>query len=255
MDPKAPLPQDSTSGGAAKLATMKSFKRVGVLKDISPLRTSPSIARQELLSFVRLLIRDCFNGQLADPIMHMNHEGGLDDPAKFWVSRGPEFERPVFSFTKARLMGHSIPQMWPDLLRLMVHYWFYSEKTWTPELDENSELFRTRLAHVVSHADPRLVRETPSEGSDRRSEKRSDSQRFVDSLLEKYSSEELQLLFAKNASLTPEARQRRFAILDEFAASHAAFQKTLSSKERFPCPPNVMVRRRAEELFQTRSKA
>jgi hypothetical protein len=250
------LPVDTTAGGAAHIEKLKGFKKSKELSDISLLRVSPTIARQELLSYVRMLIRDCFQGQFADPFIHMDHAGDLTVPARFWVNRKGGMAKATISFTKARLMGQSIPELYPDLKRMMVYYWLFQEGKPcedVPGLEDTPE-FQQKLAYIESHADPRFVRVDYAAQSqdDKWAEKRTESQQLVDEYLRTLPDADLQLLFARNESLTSEERKRRGDLNDGVTRKHERAMKLLPSRLHYPVPPNQMIRRRAEEEFARR---
>lgn len=110
---------------------------------------SPTIARQQLVAYFRIILRQCFDGQMEVPFLFMDHNNplGADAPMEFVFLSG----RPTIKVSKEKLTVFLSEDLFSELCEMVVLCWLNAEGK-LPTRD-NSEFF-SKLEYVNKHAKP-----------------------------------------------------------------------------------------------------
>lgn len=256
---------DTTAGGAKLIATLTGLVTAPNGKQI--LRTSPTIMRQQLLSIFRIINRQCFSGQLDDPIVHMLHEDtlGVDGetvPMKFWVQTGTAGPRPTISVTKTKLMVRSDEELFPELREMVARYWVWRENPqFEVALLHEHKDYPRRLEYIMEKAPaPTFIAITPDSavmdttartlaGDDTRSS----LQAWIDTYLLTLPRDILTIISKRTRDLSEADQLRKGEAIELARTKHGEQMKRTPKPDRFSPPSPMMLSKRAELFLDGRS--
>lgn len=220
-----------------------------------PAKTSTTVAKQELLAFGRIILRQAFGRTgIPDPVFHPDQK--LDTgPFRFWLNaaglKPGEPAKATISIPKGRLLRETPEELFPELLDVYTIYSLFLEGA--KDLTANNPAFADRRAHFGATCSPTLVglqgasmfvdEEQPLLAT------RTPLQVWLDAKLQALPREHLELLKSRAKFLSKEDKDRRKQIVRRLVDDHGKHMMTIHKASRFPEPSNGMIGKRAAAIL------